>query len=142
MSGKSTAQQPPTEVFSALSDPIRWSIIAQAAKVDELAAITLESTLPVAKPTISYHIKILQNAGLISTRKAGRNYYYTLRRDVIESLADGLWELAPTPRPVIDGQKGRASRRRPGQPDQADRLAAPRQRAVNDDVEEAVVLTW
>ena len=64
MTGKPMAENPPTEIFSALSDPIRWSIIAQAAEVDELAAITLESTLPVAKPTISYHIKILQNASL------------------------------------------------------------------------------
>ena len=116
MTGKPMAENPPTEVFSALSDPIRWSIIAQAAKVDELAAITLESTLPVAKPTISYHIKILQNAGLISTRKAGRNYYYSLRRDMIQELADGLWELAPTPRPVIGIGKGSPSRRRPTTP--------------------------
>ncbi len=147
MTGKPMAENPPTEIFSALSDPIRWSIIAQAAEVDELAAITLESTLPVAKPTISYHIKILQNAGLISTRKAGRNYYYSLRRDVIGELADGLWELAPTPRPVIGTGKGSPSRRRPRRADQADRpavarSAVARQRAVNDDVEEAVVLTW
>lgn len=141
MSGKSTAQ-PPTEIFHALSDPIRWSIIAQAAKVGELAASTLEGTLSVAKPTISYHIKILQNAGLLSTRKAGRNYYYTLRREVIESLADELWELAPTPRPVIGGQKGPASRRRASRADQVGRPTVSRQRAVNDDVEEAVVLTW
>src|SRR2546430_10573810 len=119
MTGKPTAENPPTEIFSALSDPIRWSIIAQAAKVDELAAITLESTLPVAKPTISYHIKILQNAGLISTRKAGRNYYYSLRRDVIGELADGLWELVPTPRPVIGIGKGSPNRRLPRRPDQA-----------------------
>jgi len=143
--GRALAASPPTQVFSALSDPIRWSIIAQAASVDELAAVTLESTLSVAKPTISYHIKILQNAGLISTRKAGRNYYYTLRRDVIEEVADVLWELAPTPRPVIGTQKGRATRRRPSHPAPAPevrRPAASRRRAVNDDVEEAVVLTW
>ena len=32
MTGKPMAENPPTEIFSALSDPIRWSIIAQAAK--------------------------------------------------------------------------------------------------------------
>jgi DNA-binding transcriptional ArsR family regulator len=94
MTGKSSPNRPPTEFFSALSDPIRWSIIAQAAKVDELACLTLEDTLPVARPTISYHVKILQNAGLISTREEGRNYYYSLRREVIGCLVDDLWELA------------------------------------------------
>ena len=37
MSGKSSPERPSAEVFSALSDPIRWSIITQAAQVDELA---------------------------------------------------------------------------------------------------------
>ena len=92
--------QPPTEIFKALSDPVRWSIIVQMASVDELACITLEDTLPVSKPTISYHTKILHHAGLISVRKSGRNYYYSLRRDVLHKLLDDLWELAPTPRPV------------------------------------------
>ena len=106
--------QPPTEIFKALSDPVRWSIIVQMASVDELACITLEDTLPVSKPTISYHTKILQHAGLINVRKSGRNYYYSLRRDVLHKLLDDLWELASTPRPVVskeDGQVARAAGR-------------------------------
>ena len=140
MTRKLTVENPPTEVFRALSDPIRWSIIVQMAQVDELACITLEDTLPVSKPTISYHTKILQNAGLISTRKAGRNYYYSLRRDVIRDLLDGLWELAPTPRPVVDGSvsKGRRKKRQ----EAASIAAISRPRDVSDDVEEAAVLTW
>jgi DNA-binding transcriptional ArsR family regulator len=143
MTSKSSLDRPPTEFFSALSDPIRWSIVAQAAKVDELACITLESTLPVAKPTISYHVKILQNAGLISTRKKGRNYYYSLRRDVIEGLMDDLWELAPTPRPVIESKKGSVPARRPPErPDPANVTAVRRRRAVNEDIVEDTILTW
>ena len=45
--------QPPTEIFKALSDPVRWSIVMQMAAVDELACVTLEDTLTVSKPTIS-----------------------------------------------------------------------------------------
>jgi hypothetical protein len=112
------------------------------AKVDELACVTLESTLPVSKPTISYHIKILQNAGLIETRKAGRNYYYCLRRDVIRDLLDGLWELVPAPRLVGSNGPGptsrRAARAYPGS-----RTASARRRvASHDEPEEAAVLTW
>jgi DNA-binding transcriptional ArsR family regulator len=140
---KLTVENPPTEVFRALSDPIRWSIIVQMSQVDELACITLEDTLPVSKPTISYHTKILQNAGLISTRKAGRNYYYSLRRDVIRDLLDGLWELAPTPRPVVGTQNGSVpTSRRKKRQDPASVAAISRQRDVSDDFEEAAVLTW
>jgi DNA-binding transcriptional ArsR family regulator len=139
-----TSQQPATEIFKALSDPIRWNIIVQMASVDELACVTLEDTLPVSKPTISYHTKILYHAGLISVRKSGRNYYYSLRRDVLHKLLDDLWELAPTPRPVVReedghvamgrGQKRGDGRARPG--------PARKRRAARENVEEAVVLTW
>ena len=143
MAGKPTLDSPPTEVFSALSDPIRWSIITQMAQVDELACVTLESTLPVSKPTISYHIKILQNAGLIETRKAGRNYYYCLRRDVIRDLLDGLWELVPAPRLVGGHNSPSPASRRQGRAYPASRPASTRRRVTShDEAEEAAVLTW
>ena len=144
MAAKLTVDNPPTEVFRALSDPIRWSIIVQMAQVDELACITLESTLPVSKPTISYHTKILQNAGLISTRKAGRNYYYSLRRDVLTDLLDGLWEPAPTPRPVVGTQNGSVAkgRRAKRQDSAAITAAISGPRDAGEEIEEAAVLTW
>jgi DNA-binding transcriptional ArsR family regulator len=125
----------PTEVFKALGDPIRWSIVTQMAAVDELACLTLEDTLPVSKPTISYHTKILQHAGLIDVRKEGRNYFYTLRRDVLHEVLDNLGELAPTPRPAERQRKGHVrSATRPPRPS--------RRRGAAETAEEVVVLTW
>jgi hypothetical protein len=114
------------------------------AQVDELACITLEDTLPVSKPTISYHTKILQNAGLISTRKAGRNYYYSLRRDVLKDVLEGLWELAPTPRPVVGTENGavQTGRRKKRQEPASIAAAISRPRDASDDIEEVAVLTW
>src|SRR5256884_9714935 len=89
-------------VFKALGDPIRWSIVQQMAQQEELACSVLEDTLPVSKPTISYHTKILTQAGLIEVRKRGRNYFYALRSDVLQGLIDELWTLAPGPRLVTD----------------------------------------
>jgi DNA-binding transcriptional ArsR family regulator len=127
----SATSQPPIEIFKALSDPIRWNIIVQMASVDELACVTLEDTLPVTKPTISYHTKILYQAGLINVRKSGRNYFYSLRREVLHKLLDDLWEVAPTQRSAMPGGDGPAvsgpARNRPD---------------ATEDVEEAVVLTW
>jgi DNA-binding transcriptional ArsR family regulator len=139
MSGDAEAAAVPVEVFKALSDPVRWSIVAQMAKVDELACVTLESTLSVSKPTISYHTRILNQAGLISVRKEGRNYFYTLRRDALHQVLDSLWELAPTPRPVVGQERGYVPAARPGR-----RPAARRRQAGEgrDTGEEAVVLTW
>jgi DNA-binding transcriptional ArsR family regulator len=140
--------QPPTEIFKALSDPVRWSIITQMAAVDELACLTLEDTLTVSKPTISYHTKILYHAGLISVRKSGRNYYYSLRRDVLHKLLDDLRELAPTPHPVVREEDGHVAmgRRRKREAhalsSPARERRGPRETAASQNVEEAVVLTW
>jgi DNA-binding transcriptional ArsR family regulator len=142
-----TAKQPPTEILKALSDPVRWNIIEQMAAVDELACATLEETLPVSKPTISYHTKILHNAGLINVRKSGRNYYYSLRRDALHKLLDDLWELAPMPRPVREeggqvtmGHRQKRSRR--SVPSSARKPQGVSETASTETVEEAVVLTW
>jgi DNA-binding transcriptional ArsR family regulator len=84
-----------TEVFKALSDPIRWNIVQQVARQDEFACSILEETLPVSKPTISYHTKVLIQAGVIAVHKRGRNYFYSLRRDVLRKVIDEVLSLSP-----------------------------------------------
>jgi DNA-binding transcriptional ArsR family regulator len=119
-----------TEVFKALGDPIRWNIIQQIAQEEnELACSTLENTLPVSKPTISYHTKILTQAGLIEVRKRGRNYFYALRRDMLSGLIDELWALAPGPRLVDDSTAPAGPRR-------------AQQASAEPDVPQAELLTW
>lgn len=103
------------DVLKALSDEMRWSIVTQLAAVDELACLRLEQTLPVSKPTISYHVKVLYHAGLIEVRKEGRNYFYRLRRDVLDSVLGGVArELGFDPpadgRPAVRSASARAPR--------------------------------
>jgi DNA-binding transcriptional ArsR family regulator len=98
-----------TAVFKALSDPIRWNIVQQIAEEEEFACSILEDTLPVSKTTISYHTKILTQAGLIEVRKRGRNYFYTLRRDTLDEAIGELSSLGPGKRPA----DGRAPTREP-----------------------------
>jgi DNA-binding transcriptional ArsR family regulator len=142
-----TSQGSAAETFKALGDPVRWSIIAQIAAVDELPCAELERTLPVSKPTISYHTKILQQAGLLSVRKEGRNYFYALRRDVLREVQGELWQLAPTPRPVAEtgvGYDAPAVRHRSERVEVTPAGAARRdrraRRAAGDD--DVVILTW
>jgi DNA-binding transcriptional ArsR family regulator len=132
----------PSEIFKALGDPVRWSIICQIAEVSELGCSVLEDTLSVSKPTISYHTKILIQAGLLDVRKEGRNFYYTLRRDVLRALVDDVWALAPEPRPVRDGtatfRASSAVSRKRWRSDGAVAEVANGSRADG----EAVLLTW
>jgi len=124
-----------TDVLKALGDPARWSIVNQIAAVDELPCATLEETLPLSKPTISYHAKILQNAGLLKVRKQARNYFYSLRADVLRDALEQLALVLPAAEVPDDVER----RPRPGP--SSTRSAAPA-----DDVaagaEEVAVLTW
>jgi DNA-binding transcriptional ArsR family regulator len=78
------------DVFKALADPIRLSIVSEMTRSDEVACTTLEHMLPITKTTISYHIKVLYQAGLITIRKQGRNYFYSLRRETMDALVPGF----------------------------------------------------
>ncbi|MFE2432698.1 ArsR/SmtB family transcription factor [Streptomyces sp. NPDC059373] len=128
----------PADVFKALGDPVRWSIVSQVAAVDELAASTLEDTLEVSKPTISYHTKILVQVGLLAVRKEGRNFFYTLRDDVLHALIDDMRALAPGPGP--DGLPGASA---PSRPASARRRPRPRQAAEPAGEESDVAIpTW
>ncbi|RAY16998.1 hypothetical protein DPM19_02200 [Actinomadura craniellae] len=121
-----------TEVFKALADPIRWNIVQQVAQQEEFACSILEDTLPVSKPTISYHTKILTQAGLIEVHKRGRNYFYSLRRDVLREVINELWALAPGPRLVGESTADRGAKR-PAQ--------APVAAAASGDTD-VTLLTW
>ncbi len=80
-------------VFKALGHPVRLDIIRRMLHVPELACTELEQTLPIAKSTISYHIKLLYRARLIDVRRDGRYYHYTPRWDEVNRLVPGLVTL-------------------------------------------------
>jgi DNA-binding transcriptional ArsR family regulator len=103
----------PADVFKALSDPIRWDILQQMAAVDELPCSVLEETLPVSKPTISYHTKILIQAGLVTVRKQGRNLYYVLRRETLREIVDEVWAIAGEPKTPTRRRKPALTRGEP-----------------------------
>jgi DNA-binding transcriptional ArsR family regulator len=90
-----------TEIARALGNPVRRAMLRQIADNEELACSVLERTLPVSKPTISHHAKVLAQAGLIQTAKRGRTVSYSLCREVVRAFVDeftGLTGLPPARR--------------------------------------------
>lgn len=79
-------------IFRALSEPIRLEILGLFLGSGSVPAAVLDEKLPVSRSTISYHVRILHEAGLIEISKDGRYYHYHLRRDVFEHFLPGLLE--------------------------------------------------
>jgi ArsR family transcriptional regulator, arsenate/arsenite/antimonite-responsive transcriptional repressor len=101
-----------TDIFRALGEPLRLDIIRRMSEVDELACTVLEDELPISKSTISYHMKLLYNAGLIEIRKDGRYYHYRLRRDLVNYYLGRFLEDVDTQPAARAEQTGTSTRRR------------------------------
>jgi ArsR family transcriptional regulator, arsenate/arsenite/antimonite-responsive transcriptional repressor len=72
-------------VFKALSDETRLKIIDMLS-CDELCACDLLEVFEFTQPTLSYHMRILTDCGLVHSRKEGAWTRYTLNLDLIGSL--------------------------------------------------------
>lgn len=60
---------------------------------DEVCACKLSEHLGLAASTISHHMSVLREAGLVSARKDGTWVYYRPRREVIQQVASAMLEL-------------------------------------------------
>ena len=65
------------KVMKALSDPSRVKVI-KALEVRELCVCELREVIGLAQPTVSKHLKVLEEAGLVASRKEGQWVYYRL----------------------------------------------------------------
>jgi ArsR family transcriptional regulator, arsenate/arsenite/antimonite-responsive transcriptional repressor len=75
--------------FKALSDPTRLAIVNQLASAQECCVCNLEP-LGLSQPTISHHLKILREAGLVESTRRGTWAYYRLVPQAVQSLAFAL----------------------------------------------------
>lgn len=81
-------------LFHALSDEARLQII-QILLDGEHCVCDLQSHLDVAQSRLSYHLKVLKDAGVVTDRREGRWAYYTLNRDAIVEAERLLAALRP-----------------------------------------------
>ncbi|MBA3470761.1 MAG: helix-turn-helix transcriptional regulator [Herpetosiphonaceae bacterium] len=70
--------------FQIFAHPVRVQILtALAASADSVCVCDLETAVAVKQPTVSYHLKLLRDAGLVSYERQGPWAYYTLNREAV-----------------------------------------------------------
>jgi DNA-binding transcriptional ArsR family regulator len=78
-----------TPVLSVLSDENRQLIISELGRCDQLNVKELDELIPLSRPAISHHLKILKQAGIINNKKKGtENYYFLTIKSAIEDVRD------------------------------------------------------
>ena len=78
-----------TDGFTALADPTRRAIFERLAERPS-AVRELADDLPVSRPAVSQHLKVLKDAGLVTDRTAGTRRVYRLNPAGIAALRDQL----------------------------------------------------
>ena len=79
-------------LFHALSDETRLAIVQRLGS-GEKCVCDLQDLLDAAQSRLSYHLKLLKDAGLIADRRAGRWVHYSLVPGALESLGEFVGDL-------------------------------------------------
>jgi ArsR family transcriptional regulator len=84
------------QVFKALGDPVRLRLLSLigAHQGGEVCVCDLTSAFDLTQPTISHHLKVLREAGIITSERRGTWVYYRLMPAALERMAA---LLAPPP---------------------------------------------
>ncbi len=73
----------------ALAEPVRLALVDELAREDACAC-ELRERLGLSAPLLSHHLKVLREAGLVQTRKAGRRVEVELDREALARVAGSL----------------------------------------------------
>ena len=85
------------ERFKALGDPTRLAIVNQLAGADEVCVCHLVPDSGLSQPTISHHLKLLRDAGLVTSERRGTWAHYRLVPHAVAELAGALGAQHATP---------------------------------------------
>ena len=76
--------------FKALSDPSRVAIVNRLAGAGEVCVCAFVGDLGLSQPTVSHHLRVLREAGLVEARRRGTWAYYRLVPETVSALAGAL----------------------------------------------------
>ena len=89
----------PVDVLKAIAEPRRWRMLELLA-CEELCVCHLAEELAMSQPLVSHHLRVLRDAGLVSSEKHRQWTYYRLRRDALGELGariGSMTDCCPAP---------------------------------------------
>jgi DNA-binding transcriptional ArsR family regulator len=77
----------PALILKALGDTTRYAMVSLLAK-RAMTAADIAAAMSLSRPTVSHHIHLLRDAGLLDEKPKGNTVLLSLRRAVLENLSD------------------------------------------------------
>ena len=78
---------PPVRLLQALADPTRLAIVRQLADEGTACVCDLTVCCDLSQPTVSHHLRVLRDAGIVGSERRGTWAYYSIRPDAMDRLA-------------------------------------------------------
>ncbi len=97
------------KVFDALSSDVRRRILAYLSATD-MTAGEIAARFDISKPSVSKHLSVLENAGLVASERRGQFIRYSLvEANLVNTLNGFLQEVCPVGRPLKRESRARAA---------------------------------
>ncbi len=89
------SSDPDIQLLSALADPTRMEILRELAASPEVCACDFTSCCHVSQPTVSHHLKVLRDAGAVTSERRGNWVFYRIAPNLMERVGAIAQGLAP-----------------------------------------------
>ena len=96
MLGDMTEIPEDVELLRALAHPVRWGILRRLAAEPGICACDFTEFFDVSQPTISAHLKVLRESGLVTTKRNGTTICYSIAPGPLARLGALITEIAAT----------------------------------------------
>src|ERR1044072_2493156 len=100
------------KIFDALSSTVRRKILAYLSATS-MTAGEIAERVDISKPSLSKHLSILENAGLVARGTKGQFFHYSLVRDNLVNTLNGfVQEVCPVARPLKKESRAKAVKKK------------------------------
>ena len=121
------SDDPTVRLLVALADPIRLDIVRQLPLGEDVCACDFDVHPKVSQPTVSHHLRVLREAGVVQAERRGTYIHYSLARAAVDRLAAFVRSLHP---PALDvGRPGAGQRLPLARTDRSDAASGPQGRS-------------
>ena len=84
-----------SRLLQAVADPLRLRILRQLAQLGPVCACDIAAGYSVSQPTVSHHLRVLREAGWVTTERRGTWIWYSLRPEAVALLRAIVDSLEP-----------------------------------------------
>ncbi len=98
-----TIAESPAAIFAALGDPTRLELVSRLHRQGGRSIASLAAGIPLTRQAITKHLQVLEGAGLVTSRRVGRESRYAVRHETFDHARACLDALAARPEGARNG---------------------------------------